>query len=52
MNQVFTLSNETQITLTCYAANEMGEKIYCTSSKVGADYDLELYAVRFPEESG
>lgn len=42
MNQVFILPNETQITLTRYAANDMGEKIYFTSSKAGADYDLEL----------
>lgn len=42
MNEVFTLPNETKITFTRYAANDIGEKIYFTSSKAGADYDLEL----------
>ena len=42
INQVYTLPNETQIILTRYAANDMGEKIYFTLSKAGADYDLEL----------
>lgn len=42
MGQVFTLPNETEITFTRYTANDMGEKIYFTLSKPGADYDIEL----------
>lgn len=42
INQVYTLLNKTQLTLIRYEANDMGEKMYFTSSKAGADYDLEL----------